>query len=87
MGAAVGGASEAEVEQSCLVGRAMLHNGMKYFFSILFCFVKLRLFDLLAALWHTRNEELTMRKHLPKTLDQLIFCKYTPVFDKCSQIY
>ena len=45
MGAAVGGASEAEVEQSCLVGRAMLHNGMKYFFLYhffnlsYFCFV------------------------------------------------
>ena len=29
----------------------------------------------------------TMRKNLPKTLDQLIFCKYTLVFSKCSQIY
>ena len=29
----------------------------------------------------------TMRKNLPKTLDQLIFCKYTLVFGKCSQIY
>ena len=29
----------------------------------------------------------TMRKNLPKTLDQLIFCKYTLVFCKCSQIY
>ena len=31
--------------------------------------------------------EFTMRKNLPKTLDQLIFCKYTLVFSKCSQIY
>ena len=31
--------------------------------------------------------EYTMRKNLPKTLDQLIFCKYTLVFSKCSQIY
>ena len=30
---------------------------------------------------------ITMRKNLPKTLDQLIFCKYTLVFSKCSQIY
>ena len=30
---------------------------------------------------------LTMRKNLPKTLDQLIFCKYTLAFCKCSQIY
>ena len=29
----------------------------------------------------------TMRKNLPKTLDHLIFCKYTLVFSKCSQIY
>ena len=29
----------------------------------------------------------TMRKNLPKTLDQLIFCKYTLVFSKCPQIY
>ena len=29
----------------------------------------------------------TMRKNLPKTLDQLIFFKYTLVFSKCSQIY
>ena len=28
----------------------------------------------------------TMRKNLPKTLDQLIFCKYTLVFSKRSQI-
>ena len=26
-------------------------------------------------------------KNLPKTSDQLIFCKYTLVFSKCSQIY
>ena len=31
--------------------------------------------------------EYTMRKNLPQTLDQLIFCKYTLVFCKCSQIY
>ena len=31
----------------------------------------------------TRN---TMRKNLPKTLDQLIFCKYTLLSIKCSQI-
>ena len=30
---------------------------------------------------------ITMRKNLPKTLDQLIFCKYTLVFSKCSQIH
>ena len=30
---------------------------------------------------------ITMRKNLPKTLEQLIFCKYTLVFSKCSQIY
>ena len=29
----------------------------------------------------------TMRKNLPKTLEQLIFCKYTLVFGKCYQIY
>ena len=29
----------------------------------------------------------TMKKNLPKTLDQLIFCKYTLVFSKYSQIY
>ena len=29
----------------------------------------------------------TMRTNLPKTLDQLIFCKYTLIFSKCSQIY
>ena len=34
-----------------------------------------------------RGFKITMRKNLPKTLDQLIFCKYTLVFSKCSQIY
>ena len=29
----------------------------------------------------------TMRTNLQKTLDQLIFSKYTLVFSKCSQIY
>ena len=29
----------------------------------------------------------TMRTNLPKTLDQLIFYKYTLVFSKCPQIY
>ena len=36
---------------------------------------------------HGLNHGFTMRKNLPKTLDQLIFCKYTLVFGKCSQIY
>ena len=30
---------------------------------------------------------ITMRKNLPKPLDQLIFCKYTLILGKCSQIY
>ena len=29
----------------------------------------------------------TMRTNLPKTFDQLLFCKYTLVFSKCSQSY
>ena len=33
------------------------------------------------------KEQFTMRKNLPKILDQLIFCKYTLVFSKSSQIY
>ena len=33
----------------------------------------------------TRFTNHTMRKNLPKTLDQLIFCKYTLVFGKLSE--
>ena len=44
--------------------------------------------QLITAQSKVKNEKhCTMRNNLPKTLDQLIFCKYTLVFSKCSQIY
>ena len=39
------------------------------------------------TLSHFEKQVNTMRKNLPKTLNQLIFCKYTLVFSKSSQIY
>ena len=44
-------------------------------------------YKIFEEMWAWGLHGYTMRKNLPKTLDQLIFCKYTLVFSKCSQIY
>ena len=48
---------------------------------------RISLFSKLVTVYGNSVKKITMRKNLPKTLDQLIFCKCTLVFSKCSEIY